>query len=36
MTAAGGVIGGYYWRGKRIANSNLKELEIIDTKVIGQ
>ena len=36
MTAAGGVIGGYYWRGKRITNSNLKELEIIDTKVISK
>lgn len=36
MTAAGGVMGGYYWRGKRIANNNtkLKELEFIDTKVI--
>jgi len=36
MTAAGGVIGGYYWRGKRIENTKPKELEIIDTKVIGQ
>ena len=36
MTAAGGVIGGYYWRGKRIEISKLKELEIIDTKVIAQ
>lgn len=38
MTAAGGVMGGYYWRGKRIGkdNSKPKELEIIDTKVIGQ
>ena len=36
MTAAGGVIGGYYWRGKRIETSKLKELEVIDTKVIGQ
>ncbi len=35
MTAAGGVIGGYYWRGKRIENSKIKELEIIDTKVIA-
>ncbi len=26
MTATGGVIGGYYWRGKRIKHSNLKEL----------
>jgi len=26
MTATGGVIGGYYWRGKRIKNSNLQEL----------
>ena len=36
MTAASGVIGGYYWRGKRIEPSKLKALEIIDTKVIGQ
>jgi len=35
MTAAGGAIGGYYWRGKRIENQKLKELEIIDTKVIS-
>jgi len=35
MTATGGAIGGYYWRGKRIANGNRpQELEIIDTKVI--
>lgn len=34
MTAAGGAIGGYYWRGKRIENQKLKELEVIDTKVI--
>jgi hypothetical protein len=34
MTAAGGVIGGYYWRGKRIETTKLKELEVIDTKVI--
>ena len=34
MTAAGGVIGGYYWRGKRIENTKPKELEIIDTKVL--
>jgi uncharacterized protein YcfJ len=26
MTATGGVIGGYYWRGKRIKSSNLQEL----------
>ncbi|RUM68660.1 MAG: hypothetical protein DSZ07_06270 [Sulfurovum sp.] len=26
MTATGGVIGGYYWRGKRIKGSNLQEL----------
>ena len=36
MTAGAGVIGGYYWRGKRIETSKLKELEIIDTKVITQ
>jgi FtsH-binding integral membrane protein len=34
MTAAGGAIGGYYWRGKRIGNQKVKELEVIDTKVI--
>ncbi|CAA6823977.1 MAG: Unknown protein [uncultured Sulfurovum sp.] len=34
MTAAGGLIGGYYWRGKRIEKENLTQLEIIDTKVI--
>ncbi len=26
MTATGGVIGGYYWRGKRLKNSHLQEL----------
>jgi len=36
MTAAGGAIGGYYWRGKRIDTQRLKELEVIDTKVIGR
>ena len=35
MTAAGGAIGGYYWRGKRIEGQRLKELEVIDTKVIS-
>ncbi len=34
MTAAGGAIGGYYWRGKRLENKRFKELEVIDTKVI--
>jgi len=34
MTAAGGAIGGYYWRGKRLETQKLKELEVIDTKVI--
>ncbi|CAA6809755.1 MAG: Unknown protein, partial [uncultured Sulfurovum sp.] len=34
MTAAGGVIGGYYWRGKRIEKEKVPQLEIIDTKVI--
>lgn len=36
MTAAGGAIGGYYWRGKRIEGKRLKELEPIDTKVISK
>ncbi len=36
MTAAGGAIGGYYWRGKRLENKKVKELEVIDTKVITQ
>jgi len=40
MTAAGGVAGGYYWRGKRIGKEQMKdkvkELEIIDTKVIAR
>ncbi|CAA6822530.1 MAG: Unknown protein [uncultured Sulfurovum sp.] len=38
MTAAGGVIGGYYWRGKRIEKekNSVPQLEVIDTKVIGQ
>ncbi len=36
MSATGGAIGGYYYRGKRIAQrrENLPELEVIDTKVI--
>ncbi|CAA6810002.1 MAG: Unknown protein [uncultured Sulfurovum sp.] len=36
MTAAGGVVGGYYWRGKRIEKDKdrVAQLEIIDTKVI--
>lgn len=34
LSAVGGVIGGYYWRGKRIETSKLKALEVIDTKVI--
>jgi uncharacterized membrane protein len=36
MTATAGAIGGYYWRGRGIerANNRLKELEVIDTKVI--
>jgi len=37
MTAAGGALGGYYWRGKRIEDKKkMKELEVIDTKVITQ
>ena len=36
MTAAGGAIGGYYWRGRRLENKKPKELEVIDTKVITQ
>ena len=36
MTAAGGAIGGYYWRGKRLEDKKVKELEVIDTKVITQ
>jgi len=36
MTAAGGAIGGYYWRGKRLEDKRVKELEVIDTKVITQ
>jgi len=38
MTTAGGAIGGYYWRGKRLGNSNHqnnpKEIEFTDVKVI--
>lgn len=34
MTAAGGAIGGYYWRGKRIEKDKALQLEVIDTKVI--
>ena len=36
MTAAGGAIGGYYWRGKRLDNKRFEALEVIDTKVITQ
>jgi hypothetical protein len=36
LTAAGGVMGGYYWRGKRLGGEKYKELEVIDTKVIEQ
>jgi len=36
MTAAGGAIGGYYWRGRRIESAKLKQLEVIDTKVISK
>jgi len=36
MTTAGGAIGGYYWRGKRLGHnqSNPKEIEFTDVKVI--
>ena len=36
MTTAGGAIGGYYWRGKRLGNNhqNPKEIEFTDVKVI--
>jgi len=35
LTAAGGALGGYYYRGKRLENKkNYKELEVIDTKII--
>ncbi len=36
LSAVAGGMGGYYWRGKRIANNSnkQKELEFIDTKVI--
>jgi len=43
MTATGGVIGGYYWRGKRLGENQLghnnnrnKELNYTDVKVIEQ
>jgi len=34
FTAAGSALGGYYWRGRRIENKKMQELEVIDTKVI--
>jgi len=35
LTTTVGAMGGYYWRGKRLANNTkLKELDIIETKVI--
>ena len=34
LTTAGGALGGYYYRGKRIENKRLEELEIIDAKII--
>jgi len=38
MTTAGGAIGGYYWRGKRLRynnhQNNSKEIEFTDVKVI--
>jgi len=38
MTTAGGAIGGYYWRGKRLGHNNHqnnpKEIEFTDVKVI--
>jgi len=27
ITATGGVMGGYYWRGRRLENEKLRELE---------
>ncbi|MCK4442363.1 MAG: hypothetical protein KAU90_10175 [Sulfurovaceae bacterium] len=36
MTTAGGAIGGYYWRGKRLGHNqqNPKEIDFTDVKVI--
>jgi len=28
MTATGGAMGGYIWRGKRLENQNRKEIEV--------
>jgi len=36
LTAAGGALGGYYWRGKKIEAKRYKALEVIDTKVIEE
>jgi len=41
LSASGGVIGGYYWRGKRLANQEFKALEkdnsfkVIDVKELS-
>ena len=34
LTAAGGAAGGYFYRGKRIANKKNEEIGVIDVKVI--
>jgi ABC-type multidrug transport system fused ATPase/permease subunit len=34
LTTAGGAIGGYYYRGKRLENKRREELEIIDANII--
>lgn len=34
LTAAGGVASGYYWRGKKLDKDKVKELGVIDTKII--
>ena len=34
LTTAGGALGGYYYKGRRIENQRRKELEVIDAKII--
>jgi len=34
LTAAGGVAGGYYWRGKRVEQDKVKALEVKDAKLL--
>ncbi|NEW60863.1 hypothetical protein GSY74_06165 [Sulfurovum sp. bin170] len=34
ISAGGGAIGGYYWRGRRLESGRLREIEIKDLKVI--